>query len=279
METRTPVEILAYASDTGLAKTQRKFSSVLILAFFAGIFIAFAAGVSTIAAYNLYANPEAYGLGRAVAGVLFGSGLMLVILGGGELFTGSMLIVTTALDRRTTVKKMFLNWLLVYIGNLAGSILIAWMIYLSGLFNNSAGLLGGVTITIAASKTSISFIAAFVLGVLCNLLVCFTVWTTYAAKDAAGKVLIIFFLILLFATSGFEHSVANMYYIPAGIFAKLNPQWLVMSQASAQQIAGLNWLNFAVKNLIPVTLGNIIGGVLVGFLYWVSLGKNKRTCS
>jgi formate/nitrite transporter len=275
MEIRTPVEILAYASDTGLAKTQRKLSSVLILAFFAGIFIAFAAGVSSMAAYNLYANPETYGLGRAVAGVLFGSGLMLVILAGGELFTGNMLIITTVLDRRIRIRKMFLNWLLVYIGNFIGSVLIAWMMYYSGLFNSSAGLLGGITITIAASKTSLSFFAALILGVLCNMLVCFTVWTTYAAKDAAGKTLIIFFLILLFATSGFEHSVANMYYIPAGIFAKLNPQWLAMSQASTQQIAGLNWINLAIKNLIPVTLGNIIGGVLVGFLYWVSLGKNR----
>jgi formate/nitrite transporter len=276
METRTQVEILAYASDTGLVKTQRKVSSVLILAFFVVLFIAFAAGVSNMGAYNLYASPDTYGLGRAVAGVLFGAGLMLVILGGGELFTGSMLIITTVLDRRTAISKMFLNWLLVYTGNFIGSIFIAWMMYYSGLFNSSGGLLGGVTITIAASKTSLSFFPAFVLGVLCNLLVCFIVWTTYASRDAAGKVLIIFFLILLFATSGFEHSVANMYYIPAGVFAKQNPQWLAMSQATAQQIADLNWQNFAVANLLPVTLGNIIGGVLVGFLYWFSLGKNKK---
>jgi formate/nitrite transporter FocA (FNT family) len=109
---------------------------------------------------------------------------------------------------------------------------------------------------------------------MCNWLVCIAVWASYAARDVAGKILIIFFVILLFVVSGFEHSVANMYYIPAGIFAKQNPQWLAASGVSAQQLAGLNWLNFAVKNLIPVTLGNIIGGsVMVGALYWLALGK------
>ncbi|MDR3020661.1 MAG: formate/nitrite transporter family protein [Treponema sp.] len=275
MEARTPTEILSYVSDVGLVKAQRKISSVMILAFFAGVSIAFAANVSNMAAFNLYAAPETYGLAKALAGALFGAGLMIVILGGGELFTGNMLIVTTVLDRRTSAGKMFLNWLLVWTGNLAGGLIIAWMTYVSGLFNSSGGLLGGITITIAASKTSLAFFPALVLGILCNWLVCFTVWTTYAARDAAGKVLIIFFLILLFAASGFEHSIANMYYIPAGIFAKQNPQWLAMSQASLEQLAGLNWFNFFVKNLIPVTLGNIIGGALVGIMYWFALGKNK----
>ena len=277
MEARTPTEILAYASDTGLAKSQRKISSVLILAFLAGAFIAFAAEGSNMAAYNLLANPDTYGLGRVMAGAVFTTGLMLVILCGGELFTGNMLIITTVMDRRASVRKMLLNWLLVYAGNFVGSVLIAWMMSRSGLFSVSSGLLGGITIKIAAGKTVIPFHTAFLLGFLCNWLVCLAVWASYSARDPAGKILIIFFVIFLFVISGFEHSVANMYYIPAGILAKQNPQWLAMSHISPEQLAGLNWQNFFIKNLLPVTLGNIVGGSgMVGALYWLALSKGKK---
>ena len=273
MEVRTPAEILSYAGDVGVAKTQRKIPSLLILAFLAGVFIAFAAEGSNMAAYNLFANPETYGLGRVLAGTVFAAGLMLVILAGGELFTGNMLIITSVLDRRNTVRKMLLNWLLVYIGNFIGSVFIAWMMNLSGLFGAGGGLLGGITIKIAAGKTALPFHTAFILGVMCNLLVCLAVWASYAARDTAGKVLVIFFIIFLFVISGFEHSIANMYYIPAGIFAKQNPLWLSMSGVSGELLSGLNWFNFAVKNLIPVTLGNIIGGTGVGILYRLALKK------
>ena len=277
MEARTPAEILAYASDTGVAKTQRKIPSLLILAFFAGAFIAFAGGGSNMAAHNLLANPEIYGLGRLVAGIVFATGLMLVVLAGEELFTGNTLIVIALLDRRVTAVQMLANWCFVYIGNLTGSVCIAWMMSQTGLLNASGGLLGGVTIKIAAGKTALAFLPAFLLGVMCNWLVCLAVWVSYGAKDTVGKALMIFFIICLFATSGFEHSIANMYYIPAGIFAKANSAWAAMSGVSAEGLAGLNWGTFAVKNLIPVTLGNIIGGmVMVGGLYWFAL-KNKKT--
>jgi formate/nitrite transporter len=276
MEARTPVEILAFSGDVGVAKTQRKIPSLMVLSFFAGAFIAFSAGGSNMAAFNLLAGPDTYGMGRVLAGTVFTAGLMMVILAGAELFTGNMLIITSVLERKVTVRKMLLNWLLVYIGNFIGSVFIAWMMSRSGLFGGGNGLLGGVTIKIAAGKTALPFLPALLLGVMCNWLVCLAVWAGYAAKDVAGKILIIFFIILLFVVSGFEHSVANMYYIPAGIFAKQNPQWLAASGVSAELLAGLNWINFAVKNLIPVTLGNIIGGGLcVGTLYWLALGKKK----
>ena len=276
MEARTPSEILTYASDTGLAKTQRKILPVMILSFLAGAFIAFAAEGSNMAAYNLLANPDTYGLGRVLAGVVFTAGLMLVVLAGGELFTGNMLIITTVLDRRVKISRMLLNWILVYAGNFAGSIFIAWIMSRSGLFAASSGLLGGITVKIAAGKTALPFGTAFILGVMCNWLVCLAVWGSYSARDPAGKMLIIFFIIFLFVISGFEHSIANMYYIPAGIFAGKNPQWLAMAKISPEQIAGLNWCNFFVKNLLPVTLGNIVGGSgMVGFLYWISYKKPK----
>jgi formate/nitrite transporter len=276
MEARTPTEILAFTSDVGIAKTQRKISSILILAFLAGAFVAFAAEGSNMAAYNLLDKAETYSLGRVLAGVVFGTALMMIICAGGELFTGNTLIIVTLLDRRVTVRQMLMNWLLVYIGNFIGSICIVWAMYQTGLFNSSGGLLGGMTIKIAANKTSLSFLSAFLLGIMCNWLVCLAIWVSFGAREIAGKILAIFFIILLFVISGFEHSVANMYYIPAGILAKQNPQWLAMSQVPVDQLAGLNWVNFIVKNLIPVTLGNIVGGAgMVGTLYWLSLGKRK----
>jgi formate/nitrite transporter len=279
MEAKTPAEILAYTSDVGAVKAQRKLSSLLILGFFAGAFIAFAAEGSNMAAYNLLAKPETYGLGRLVAGAVFGTGLMMVLLAGAELFTGNTLIVVALLDRRVTVGQMLKNWCFVYFANLVGSLLIAWMMAQSGLFKSSNGLLGGITIKIAAGKTALDFLPALLLGIMCNWLVCLAVWVSYGAKDVAGKALMTFFIISLFVTSGFEHSIANMYYIPAGILAKANAAWVaqsVQSGVTEQQLAGLNWGTFFTRNLIPVTLGNIIGGmVMVGLLYWLELKKKK----
>jgi formate/nitrite transporter len=277
MEARTPTEILAFTSDVGIAKIRRRIPSLLILSFLAGAFVAFASEGSNMAAYNLLDKAETYGLGRVLAGAVFGTALMLIICAGGELFTGNTLIIVTVLDRKVTVRQMLMNWLLVYIGNFIGSICIVWMMYQTGLFNSSGGLLGGMTIKIAANKTSLSFLSVFLLGIMCNWLVCLAIWVSFGAREIAGKILAIFFIILLFVISGFEHSVANMYYIPAGILAKQNPQWLAMSQVPVDQLAGLTWVNFFVKNLIPVTLGNIVGGAgMVGTLYWLSLGKRKK---
>jgi formate/nitrite transporter len=276
LETKTPAEILAYTSDAGTAKAGRKISAMLILSFLAGAFIAFASEGSNMAAYNLFANPDTYGLGKVLAGAVFGTGLMLVLLAGGELFTGNALILVAVLDRKVKIRRMLLNWLLVYAGNFAGSFCIAWMMYHSGLFNSSGGLLGGMTIKIAAYKTALPFHSAFFLGVMCNWLVCLAVWVSYGARDMAGKALVIFFIIGLFITSGFEHSIANMYYIPAGILAKQNPFWIAQAHTAAEQLAGLNWITFITKNLAPVTLGNIVGGAgMVGALYWLSLKTQK----
>jgi formate/nitrite transporter len=274
MSTRTPVEILACASDAGFTKVQKKIPTILILGFFAGAFIAFASQGSTMAAHNLIANPETIGLGRVLTGAVFAVGLIMVILAGGEMFTGSTVIITSVLDRTVTVKQMLLNWLLVYISNLAGGIFIAWMMSKTGLFTVSNGLVGGMTIKIAAGKTDLPFHAAFILGILCNWLVCIAILVSYSSHDVTAKILSIFFIISLFVISGFEHSVANMYYIPAGILAMQNPQWVSMSQVSAEQLTGLNWVNFAVKNLFPVTLGNIVGGAgMVWALFWLALKK------
>jgi formate/nitrite transporter len=277
MEARSPAQILEYTSDVGVTKAQRGILGQLILAFMAGVFIAFASEGSNMAAFNLFANPDTYGLGKVLAGAVFGTGLMLVVVAGGELFTGNTLIIVGVLDRKVKIRQLLSNWLVVYIGNFIGSVFIAYMMNRSMLFNSSNGVLGGQTIKIAAYKTALSFESAFFLGIMCNWLVCLAVWVSYAAKDVIGKLFACFFIICLFITSGFEHSVANMYYIPAGIMAKSNSLWVEMSHVGAEQLAGLNWLTFITKNLIPVTLGNIVGGSgMVGLLYWISLRKKKE---
>lgn len=277
MEARSPAQILEYTSDAGVAKALRGKLSQLILAFFAGAFIAFASEGSNMAAFNLFANPDTYGLGKALSGLVFGAGLMLVLVAGGELFTGNTLMLVGVLDRKVTVQQMLANWIVVYFGNFIGGIFIAYMMNRSGLFNSGNNILGGQTIKIAAYKTGLPFLSAFFLGIMCNWLVCLAVWVSYGAKDVLGKLFSCFFVIGLFIISGFEHSIANMYYIPAGIFAKANPAWLEASRLGAEEVQNLSWRSFFLKNLIPVTLGNIVGGAgLVAALYWVSLKKKKE---
>jgi formate/nitrite transporter len=230
-----------------------------------------------MAAFNLLADPNSYGLGRCLAGVVFPTGLMLVILAGGELFTGNTLMGIALARRRISLGAMLGNWVVVYAGNFVGSVFLAHMMAVSGLFNSGAGLLGGITIKIAVGKVSLAFIPAFYLGLMCNWLVCLAVWTAYGAKDMAGKILGIFCPIWLFITSGFEHSVANMYYVPAGIFAKGNAAWIAASGIPAEALDKLDWTNFAVNNLVPVTLGNIAGGmVFVGMAYWFAYLRESK---
>ena len=273
----SPADIAAYTTDTAVKKANTGWSKLLVLGFLAGAFIAFASEGSTMAAFNLLAKPETYGLGKALAGTIFGAGLMFVIIAGGELFTGNTLMLTGVLHRRITIPAMLRNWALVYAGNFIGSLFIAWMMSYSGLFHSGADGFGGMTVRIAAGKTALEFGPALVLGLMCNWLVCLAVWMAYGAKDITGKVLVIFFAIWLFITSGFEHSVANMYYIPAGIFAKANAAWAGASGLSADALDRLNWGAFFLRNLLPVTLGNILGGgVFVGMAYWLAYLRDVK---
>ena len=251
----TPEEITEVTIQVGIKKTKASALNLFILGILAGVFIAFASEGSNMAAFNLFAKPETYGLGKALAGAIFGTGLMLVVIAGGELFTGNTLF-------------------------LAGSLVIVSMMNQSGLFSSGADMLGGVTIKIAAYKVGLEFMPAFYLGIMCNWLVCLAVWMAYGAKDMSGKILAIFFPIWLFITSGFEHSIANMYYIPAGIFAKANPAMVAAASqlgVTAEKLSHLNWSTFFINNLIPVTLGNIVGGGLfVGGVYWFVYIKNNK---
>ena len=201
----SPAELVCAAIAAGEKKAGLVWRKQVLLGILAGAFIAFASAASNMAAFHLLGRPETYGLGKCLAGAIFPVGLILVVVAGGE---------------RVRLGALLRNWIFVYAGNVTGSVLIAHMTYASGLLASGAGELGGVTIKIAFYKTSLEFIPAFYLGVMCNWLVCLTVWMAWAARDMAGKLFAVYFTIWLFITSGFEHCVANMYYVPADIFAK-----------------------------------------------------------
>lgn len=270
----TPAEITDYSIEAGAKRANSKFSKLLVLGILAGAFIAFAAEGSNMAAFNLFADPNTYGLGKALAGAIFGTGLMLVVLAGGELFTGNTLMLAGVLEKKFTFIKMLRNWTIVYIGNLIGSLFIAYMMANSGLFESGASMLGAMTLKIAVYKVGLTFTEAFFLGIMCNWLVCLAVWMSYGAESMVGKIMAIFFPIWLFITSGFEHSVANMYYIPAGILVKANSEFAELAHLSQSSLDSLTWGTFFINNLIPVTLGNIVGGgILVAMAYWFSFKK------
>lgn len=272
-----PEQIAEQTVQNGYKKANTGVAKLFVLGILAGAFIAFASEGSNAAIYNI---PWA-GVGKALAGAIFTTGLMLVIVAGSELFTGNTLMVAALVQKKITLPGMLKNWITVYAGNFAGAIFIAWLIFLSGQLDFSSGLLGGFTIKTAAYKVSLGFTKAFIMGILCNWLVSLAVWMAYGAKDMTGRLLAIFFPIWLFITSGFEHCVANMYYIPAGILAKANPQWVeqaITLGATAEKIDHLTWGSFFSRNLLPVTLGNIVGGVVfTGMAYWfVYLYKKSR---
>jgi formate/nitrite transporter len=273
----TPAEITESYVGIGQKKAGLSVVEQVVLGLLAGAFIAFASEGSNVAIHTI----ESVGLGKALAGALFSTGLMLVVVAGGELFTGNCLMIIACVQRKISLFSMLRGWVCVYLGNFIGSFLVAYCINHSGQLAFSSGLLGGFTIKLAAYKTGLSFEHAFFMGLLCNWLVCLAVWMAAAAGDVTGKLLAIFFPIWLFITSGFEHSIANMYYIPAGILAKATPAFVeqaIKLGASPGAIDFLNWRTFLLNNLVPVTLGNIVGGgFFVGFIYWFSYrGKTPR---
>jgi formate/nitrite transporter len=271
-----PAEIAESFIETGRKKTSLSIFKMLILGILGGAFIAFASAGSSTAVHTV----DSVGLAKFLAGTIFSGGLMMVVIAGAELFTGNCLIVISCAERRSSWARMLKNWLFVYLGNFIGAMLIVFLIRESGQLNMSDGLLGGYTIAVAAKKTGMTFGGAFSMGILCNWLVCIAIWMAAGAKDITGKILAIFFPIWLFIASGFEHSVANMYYIPAGILAKTNPAYVdaaISLGVSPEKIDALNWSSFLSHNLLPVTLGNIVGGVIfVGLIYYIAYLRREK---
>jgi formate/nitrite transporter len=261
----SPKEICNYVESVGVQKANNEFVHTLILGILAGAFIAIGGFSAAMASHSI----ENVGVAKLVAGIVFPVGLMLVLICGAELFTGNCLLTVAYAQRKITLKKMLRNWTIVYFANFVGAFIIVVLIYYSGLLSTNGGKLGGYAIKVAAYKSGLTFTQTFTSGILCNLVVSLAVWGSYAAKDVASKVLISFFPIMAFVIAGFEHCVANMYYLLLGVFAKSNPAYVELSHQTAEKVANINFIH-VVQNLIPATLGNIVGGgIFVGIAYWL----------
>lgn len=272
----TPAEIASRFNDISRKKASLPLPSLIILGFLAGAFIAFAAQGSTVTANDV----TPFGTSRLVTGVVFTVGLMLVVLAGAELFTGNSLMSIGLFNGVISGWGLLRNWITVYLANFLGSVTVAYLMNGSGLWHLNGSKVGLAAVNIAVSKVSLTFTEALIRGILCNWVVCLAVWIAAGAQEAAGKVLGIFFPIMLFVSSGFEHSIANMYYVPAGIFAAadLKVAGVAGFPAAAADPAVLGWWTFLTKNLFPVTLGNLIGGVVfVGLLYWGVYGNAGKS--
>jgi formate/nitrite transporter len=243
------------------------------LGILAGAYIALAAQGATMVTHDI----AGVGVGRFLSGVIFATGLIMVVIAGAELFTGNIMIWIGVLDGSVTLGKMLRNWFWVYVANFVGSLLVVYLIYLSGLWTFNNNMVGAAVIKTAVAKNSLTFVGALSRGILCNWLVCLAVWMAFAGRDVISKIFGIFFPIMMFVASNFEHSIANMYYIPAGILAKNIPAALEASRVGAK-VDVLTWGSFLQINLLPVTLGNIIGaGLFVATFYWFAYLHGKTT--
>lgn len=267
----SPDQIADYTEQAGIKKAGSSFGKTFILAFMGGMFIALAAIGSLIATCTI-GNFSAAAL---LAGVVFSTGLMMVVIAGGDLFTGNVLIIVAVLRKKIRPVRMAWNLAAAFLGNLAGSLLIVLLVQYSGMLANAQGTLVKSLILKTAHKLEYSFGQAFFLGILCNLLVCLAVWMMYSAKDTGGKVLACLFPIMLFILSGYEHIVANMYYLPAGILAAADPTYAGLSGVSPEVLAHLQWSNLP-HNFVPVLLGNLVGGLIIGTAYTM-IYKRKST--
>ncbi|MDD9906262.1 MAG: formate/nitrite transporter family protein [Rhodospirillaceae bacterium] len=247
-----PAQVAAIVENIGVAKASLPIAKTLVLAVLAGAFIAFGGMFYTVAVTE---TGLGFGPTRLIGGMAFSLGLVLVVVAGAELFTGNNLIVMAWASRRIGMGRLLRNWGLVYLGNLVGAVATAVLVHGSGVLDAGEGMVAATARGIASAKVALPFGEAFLRGMLCNTLVCLAVWLCVAAHSVSGKILAILFPITAFVALGFEHSVANMYLIPAGAFA------------GAEGVT----LAATVGNLVPVTLGNIVGGsALVALVYWIA---------
>lgn len=271
MQMHSPKEIINNNMSGAVNKANLKLSKMIALGILAGMFIA-VGGVTSNTAVHSISNVS---LARILAGAVFPIGLLMIVLVGGELFTGNCLMVMATLDKRIRTTRFIRNLVVVFFSNLAGALIMDILIYYSGNLNISSGALGAYTIKVAIDKVNISPLRGVTSGLLCNFLVCMAILKGAAAKEVAGKILATWFPIFAFVLNGFEHIVANMYFIPIGILAKNNPEYVAKAQElygiTAGQLDSLD-ITGALNNFIPVTFGNLLGGLFIGFmLYFINV--------
>lgn len=273
-----PAEMALRAEYIGVRKAEAPTLTTVTLAILAGVFISLGAVFSTTVATGTSAAWP-YGVAKLLTGFVFCLGLILVVVGGAELFTGNNLIVIAWASRKVTTRKLLRNWVIVYFGNLLGAIGMAVLVFLTKQYTSADGAVGATAISIANGKVGLDFFQAVTLGIMCNMLVCLAIWLSFSARSSIDRIATLIFPITAFVASGFEHSVANMYFIPIGLLIKaFDPAF---ASATGMDLSGLTWGAFLVQNLLPVTIGNIIGGsVGVAAIYWsVFLRPDKASLS
>lgn len=273
---KTPACIAHQLSNTiMLAKARTGFSRLFILGFLAGVYVGFGGEVATVVGQES-ANILGSGLMRMISGGVFTVALILIIIAGGELFTGNTLILLSVLERRTTPELLFRNWVIVFFSNFLGAAFIVTILYLTNLWtqSNFFGAISGLQI--AVYKVNLTFIEAFTRGVLANWLVCLAIWMSVASRQVIGKVVAVFFPIMAFAASGYEHCIANMFFVTKGLFLRNIPEVVAASGINSSELTNLTFSGFVFYNLIPVTLGNILGAIIfVVLLYWFVFLKDR----
>jgi formate/nitrite transporter len=260
-----PREMARAAEGVGRAKASMSAANTFALAVLAGAFIAMGAIFATTVTAGGASMP--YGVSRLLGGLAFSLGLILVVVAGAELFTGNNLIVMAWAGRKVSTARLLRNWAIVYAGNFVGAISTAGILFIGKQYTFGKGAVGEQTLSVAAAKTGLGFVQAIALAAFCNALVCLAVWLTFSARSVADKILAVVPPIAAFVAAGFEHSVANMFFIPMGLFVKSDSAFVAQHPVSG--LAHLTWGRFLAANLLPVTIGNVIGGaVMVGAIYW-----------
>lgn len=268
------------AEAGGVARAAMDPLAVFVLSILGGAFIAFGAVfATTVGAGSI--GPDTvvpYGVMRLVTGLVFSVGLIMVVVGGAELFTGNNMLVMAWAGGKVRTRAVLANWAIAFTGNAIGAIATAALVFLSAQYTFGGGGVGLNALVIANSKSALAFIPAFMLGILCNALVCLAVWMCYGARTTIDRVVTIVPPISAFVAAGFEHSIANIYFIPAGVFIKARaPEsfWTSIGKSPAD-FPAITWDNFIFANLIPVTAGNIVGGsVMVAAVYWFVYLRNR----
>lgn len=266
-----PAKMASRMEEVGVTKANLNFWTMFALAVLAGAFIGTGGIYFTVVTTGLAAAGIPYGIVRLLGGLVFCLGLIAVVVGGAELFTGNNLIIMAFANGRVALAQLLRNWGIVYLGNFVGSILTALVMFFARQYASSSGAVGANALAIANAKCNLQFFQALALGVMCNALVCLAIWLCASARSTTDKILAILFPISAFVAAGFEHSIANMYFIPIGLFIKAWAPaafWEAIGKTPAD-FAHLTWSAFFLKNLLPVTVGNIIGGAgFVGLAYW-----------
>ena len=283
-----PAEMATRAEYLGVRKAEMPALKMFTLSILAGAFISLGAVfATTVSAGGMavtlpdgtaaFSTGLPYGVTRLLAGLVFSLGLILVVVGGAELFTGNNLIVMAWASGKVTGRALLRNWIIVYVGNFVSAVGTAVLMFLSKQYTFGSSAVGITALKTAIAKSDLGFGQALVLGILGNALVCLAVWLTFSARSTIDKIAAIIFPITAFVAAGFEHCIANMYFIPYALLVKdFDSSFIASVGDKVPHLDSLTWGNFFVNNLIPVTIGNVIGGaVLVAAVYWSVYLRNK----